>query len=206
MNRIPALLSAPLLLALSVTAWSQQPASTQTKAEHAIHVCNACHGEGGNSSNPKFPKLAAQPRLYLAEQLKKYRSQARADSSPEGYMWGIAALLEDETIAGLADYYASQKPVPGKPGRETLMAQGKKIFQEGIPAQQVKPCTECHGDAGQGEAQFPRIASQHADYIVKQLQLFNTKLRPHGKVMKDHISSRLNPQQMQAVAAYLQAK
>lgn len=206
MNKSFALLAAPLLVVLSGTAWSQQPASNQSTAEHAIHVCNACHGEGGNSTNPKFPKLAAQQRLYHAEQLKKYRSQARSDASPEGYMWGIAAMLDDETIAGIAEYYASQKPVPGKPGRETLMAQGKKIFQEGIPAQQVKACTECHGDAGQGEAQFPRIASQHADYTVKQLKLFNTKLRPHGKVMKDHIASRMNPQQMQAVAAYLQAR
>ncbi|HSD60000.1 MAG TPA: c-type cytochrome [Burkholderiales bacterium] len=206
MNKSLALLAAPLLLALSGTAWSQQPAPTQNTPERAIHVCNACHGEGGSGSNPKFPKLAAQQRLYLAEQLKKFRSQARADSSPEGYMWGISALLEDETIAGLAEYYASQKAVPGKPARETLMAQGKKIFQEGIPAQQVKPCVECHGDAGQGDAQFPRIASQHADYLVKQLKLFNTKLRPHGKVMKDHIASKMNPQQMQAVAAYLQAR
>lgn len=195
-----------LLLALAGAARGQQPASTQTTADRAIHVCNACHGEGGNSTNPKFPKLAGQPRLYHAEQLKKYRSQARSDASPEGYMWGIAAMLEDETIAGIADYYAAQKPAPGKPGRENLMAQGKKIFEQGVPAQQVKPCVECHGKDGEGEAQFPRIASQHADYLVKQLKLFNTKLRPHGKIMKDHIASKLNPQQMQAVAAYLQAK
>ncbi len=200
-----ALAAAPLLMALAATALARDPGCDQTIVDHAIHVCNACHGEGGNGGNAKFPKLAAQPPLYLAEQLKKFRSQARADSSPEGYMWGISALLEDETIAGLAEYYAAQKPAPGKPARESLMAQGKKIFQEGIPSQQVKPCKECHGDAGQGQAQFPRIASQHADYVVRQLKLFNTKVRPHGKVMKDHIASRLNPQQMQAVAAYLQA-
>lgn len=204
MKRVFALAAAPLLLAYAAASWAQQP--TQSTVERAIHVCNACHGENGNSTNPRFPKLAAQPRLYTAEQMKKYRSQARADTSPEGYMWGISALMEDETIAGIADYYSTQKPVPGKPGRDTVMAQGRKIFQEGIPAQQVKPCTECHGDKGQGDAQFPRIASQHADYLVKQLKLFNTKVRPHGKVMKDHIASRLNPQQMQAVATYLQAQ
>jgi cytochrome c553 len=201
-----ALAAAPLLMALAAAAWGQQPASTQTTVDRAIHVCNACHGENGNSSKPRFPKLAAQQPLYLAEQIRKFRSQARSDTSPEGYMWGISALLEDDTIKGIADHYASQKAVPGKPARETLMAQGKKIFQEGIPAQKVKPCVECHGDNGEGDAQFPRIASQHAEYLVKQMNLFNTKVRPHGKVMKDHISSRMNPQQMQAVAAYLQAR
>jgi cytochrome c553 len=200
------LAAAPLLMALAAAAWGQQPASTQTTVDRAIHVCNACHGENGNSSKPRFPKLAAQQPLYLAEQIRKFRSQARSDTSPEGYMWGISALLEDDTIKGIADHYASQKAVPGKPARETLMAQGKKIFQEGIPAQKVKPCVECHGDNGEGDAQFPRIASQHAEYLVKQMNLFNTKVRPHGKVMKDHISSRMNPQQMQAVAAYLQAR
>ena len=206
MKRAFALAAAPLLLALATAASAQPPDAGQSTVDRAVHVCNACHGEGGNGGNPNFPKLAAQQRLYHAEQLKKYRSQARSDASPEGYMWGIAAMLEDETIAGLAEYYAKQKPVPGKPARGSLMAQGKKIFQEGIPAQQVKACRECHGDAGEGQAQFPRIASQHADYLVKQLKLFNTKLRPHGKIMKDHISSRMNPQEMQAVAAYLQAK
>jgi cytochrome c553 len=201
-----ALAAAPLLLAIAASAWGQQPASAQTTVDRAIHVCNACHGENGNSKNPKFPKLAAQQRLYIAEQIKKFRSQARSDSSPEGYMWGISALLEDETIAGIADYYAAQKPVPGKAARPTLMAQGRKIFEKGIPAQKVKPCTECHGNNGEGEAQFPRIASQHADYLVKQLKLFNTRVRPHGKVMKDHVASKLNAQEMEAVAAYLQAE
>jgi cytochrome c553 len=200
-----ALVAAPLLVAFATASWGQQPA-TQTTVERAIHVCNACHGENGNSTNPRFPKLAAQPRLYTAEQMKKYRSQARADTSPEGYMWGISALLEDETIAGIADYYSQQKPVPGKAARPTLMAQGKKIFEEGIPAQKIKPCTECHGKNGEGEAQFPRIAGQHAEYLVKQLKLFGTKVRPHGKVMKDHIASKLNAQEMEAVAAYLQSK
>lgn len=200
-----ALAAAPLLLAFATASWGQQ-STGQSTVDRAIHVCNACHGENGNSTNPKFPKLAGQQRLYTAEQMKKYRSQARADTSPEGYMWGISALLEDETIAGIADYYSTQKPVPGKPARPTLMAQGKKIFEEGIPAQKVKPCTECHGKNGEGDAQFPRIASQHADYLVKQLKLFNTKVRPHGKVMKDHIASRLNAQEMEAVAAYLQSK
>ncbi|HET9699913.1 MAG TPA: c-type cytochrome [Burkholderiales bacterium] len=200
-----ALAAAPLLLAFATASWGQQSAG-QSTVDRAIHVCNACHGENGNSSNAKFPKLAGQQRLYTAEQMKKYRSQARADTSPEGYMWGISALLEDETIAGIADYYSTQKPVPGKAARPTLMAQGKKIFEEGIPVQKVKPCTECHGKNGEGDAQFPRIASQHADYLVKQLKLFNTKVRPHGKVMKDHIASRLNAQEMEAVAAYLQSK
>lgn len=205
MKMTSALVAAPLLVAFATASWGQQPA-TQTTVERAIHVCNACHGENGNSTNPRFPKLAAQPRLYTAEQMKKYRSQARADTSPEGYMWGISALLEDETIAGIADYYSQQKPVPGKAARPTLMAQGKKIFEEGIPAQKIKPCTECHGKNGEGEAQFPRIAGQHAEYLVKQLKLFGTKVRPHGKVMKDHIASKLNAQEMEAVAAYLQSK
>lgn len=181
-------------------------AAEQTLVERAIHVCNACHGEGGVSTSPAYPKLAGQPALYSQEQLKKFRSQGRSDSSPQGYMWGISALLDDATIAGLADYYAEQKAVPGKAGDPKLSAQGKQIFEKGIPAKGIPACTQCHGQNGEGASVFPRIASQHAEYTVRQLNEFNTKLRPHGTVMKDNVAKKMTAAEMKAVAAYLQSK
>ncbi len=191
---------------LAILGTSSLPAAEQTLVERAIHVCNACHGEGGVSASPAYPKLAGQPALYTQEQLKKFRSQGRSDSSPQGYMWGISALLDDATITGLAEYYAEQKAVPGKAGSPKLMAQGKQIFEEGVPAKGIPACTQCHGRSGEGASVFPRIASQHAEYLVRQLNEFNTKLRPHGTVMKDNVVKKMTADEMKAVAAYLQAK
>lgn len=174
--------------------------------ERAIHVCDACHGEGGDSKKPDMPKLAGQPAIYLADQMRAFRAQKRSDSTAQAYMWGISALLEESTIEGLAEYYETQKSTPGKPGKAALMEKGRRIFEEGIPGSKVRPCTRCHGDDGEGESVFPRIAGQHAEYIVRQLKEFGTKLRPHGVIMAKRVVETMTEDEMQAVAAYLQAK
>jgi cytochrome c553 len=193
-----------LLLAPAGLAWGEPAVIPGSKVERAVHVCDACHGEGGNSPIGVFPRLAGQQAGYTAEQLKHFRSQKRADSSPQAYMWGISALLDDETIDGLAQHYAAQRPAPGKPGDPVLVERGKKIFMAGIPERNISACASCHGESGQGAAVFPRIAGQHADYIVRQMQEFRTKLRPHG-VMGQQIVKTMSDQEMRAVAAYLQA-
>lgn len=170
----------------------------------ARQVCSNCHGIDGNSVSPNFPKLAAQPREYIVAQLKGFRSHRRAD--PEGfeYMWGISRSLSDHQIKGLAAYFSAQKSVSPGPGNPKLIAEGRTIFDSGLPAKGVPPCSTCHGDHGQGNGQFPRIAYQHSDYVIKQLTVFQrTNQRPDGVAMKA-ITHALNDEDMQAVAAYLQ--
>jgi cytochrome c553 len=120
-------------------------------------------------------------------------------------MWGISALLTDEQIEGFADYYAAQSPAPGKSTQPKLEAAGKLIYEKGLPAKGVLPCKQCHGDNAEGAAGFPRLAGQRADYVLKQLQAFRTPLRPHGVVMKNEIAA-MTPQQLKAVAAYVQSR
>ena len=68
--------------------------------------CDRCHGPGGNSMRPEVPALAGQRPEYLATALKAYRTGVR--SSPE--MAAMTSILTAEDIAGLATYYANQKP------------------------------------------------------------------------------------------------
>jgi cytochrome c553 len=52
---------------------------------------------------------------------------------------------------------------------------------------------------------FPRIAGQHADYVMKQLLVFQrTDQRPEGAIMKT-VAHNLTAQDMRNVAVYLQA-
>ena len=63
----------------------------------------------------------------------------------------------------------------------------------------------CHGVAAQGDGQFPRLAGQHADYVIKQLVVFQqTEQRPAGAMMKA-VTHDLRPQDMRAVAMFLQS-
>ncbi|AMP00097.1 cytochrome c family protein [Collimonas arenae] len=171
----------------------------------ALQVCSNCHGVQGVSVSPNFPNLAAQSQPYLVEQLKSFKSHGRSDPAGFEYMWGISARLSDEQINGLAAYFSSQPPASGKPGEPALLNEGRKIFAQGIVASNTPACAGCHGAHGEGIQQFPRLAGQHADYIVKQLMVFQrTDERPEGAMMKG-ITHELTPQDMRNVAAYVES-
>jgi len=176
----------------------------------AQQVCSICHGMEGNSVNPNFPRLAGQQPAYFTAQLTQFRSHNRSDPAGSEYMWGLSRSLTDEQIAGLAAYYAAQRPAaPAAPGAPdpaaaTLVAEGQAIFEKGIADAKIPPCAACHGAKAQGNEAFPRLAHQHADYLMKQLMVFQrTDERPEGSVMKT-VAHDLTPRNIEAVALYLQ--
>lgn len=169
-------------------------------------VCSNCHGVTGTSRSPNFPNLAAQQPAYVIAQLESFRAQSRTDPAGFEYMWGLSRHLSDGQIRELAAYYAAQTPKPqpleGNPGR---IAAGKAIFEHGFPDRSVPPCGSCHGPDGAGQAAFPRLAGQHADYVFKQLTIFQrTNQRPEGAVMKT-VAHSLTSEDIQNVAAYVQS-
>lgn len=170
----------------------------------AITVCGTCHGPTGNSTQPKYPRLAGQNANYLAAQLKAFRSQARGDPDAISYMWGMAAELDDDTIAALAAYYAAQKPEASPDGNAAAIARGREIYQHGIPAEGVPACSSCHGEDAHGMQDFPRLAGQRAQYILKQLGSFQSNMR---KVAVMHgVAQNLRLPEMESVAAFLEAQ
>ena len=172
----------------------------------AQQVCANCHGAGGNAVSPNFPNLAGQRAEYIAAQLKVFRSHDRRDPAGFEYMWGLSRSLTDQQIDGLARYYAEQ-PLRRQPleGRAERIASGKAIFEGGLAAKQVPACASCHGSRAQGNGAFPRLAGQHADYIAKQLDVFQrTDERPEGAVMKV-IAHSLDRADIANVADYVQS-
>jgi len=168
-----------------------------------VETCGTCHGINGRSVSPTFPNLAAQQAPYIEAQLKAFKDQSRADPDAQAYMWGMASQLSDTMITALAGYFAAQPAAPVRGGNSALIAQGKRLFEEGVPARQIPPCASCHGAHAEGMAVFPRLAGQHAPYLLKQLLVIQSVLRTapvmHG-VIKD-----LTKDQMQAVVAYLES-
>src|SRR6202521_3654542 len=171
--------------------------------QKTVETCGTCHGVNGRSVAPTFPNLAAQQAPYIELQLKAFKDQSRADPDAQAYMWGMASQLSDAAISALAGYFAAQPAAPGRGGNSALIGQGKHLFEEGVPARQIPPCASCHGAHAEGRAVFPRLAGQHAPYLLKQLIVIQSVLRTapvmHG-VIKD-----LTKDQMLAVVAYLES-
>jgi len=191
-----------LMAADATLAQEIRPEVAQAAASLAATTCSTCHGTAGRSTSPNFPNLAAQTAPYLEAQLKAFRDQTRADPDAQAYMWGMASQLSDETIAAIAAHYAAQTGAPGHGGDAGLTSRGKVIFQQGVPDRAIVACATCHGDHAQGNGPIPRLAGQHAPYLLKQMLVIQSVLRlapvMHG-VIKD-----LSREQMQAVAAYLE--
>jgi cytochrome c553 len=170
----------------------------------ALQVCSNCHGVDGNTTSPNFPNLAGQQKTYFVAQLKEFRGHNRLDPAGFEYMWGLSRSLTDGQIESLAAYYAAQIPKKSAQSDVKLAQEGREIFEKGVTAQNIPPCSACHGDRGQGNDTFPRLAYQHADYVYKQLMVFQrTDERPEGSIMKT-IAHGLTEQNMRTVAEYVQ--
>jgi cytochrome c553 len=171
----------------------------------AITLCGTCHGPQGNSTQPKYPRLAGQNAQYLVAQLKAFRAQTRGDPDAIGYMWGMASELDVSTIYALAQYYAEQQPLPSAAGRDAaLVTRGRAIYEQGIPSEGVPACSSCHGPDAHGLQEFPRLAGQHAQYVLKQLASFQSNMR--NVAIMHGVAQNLRLSEMQAVAAYLEAQ
>src|SRR5580693_2374488 len=117
----------------------------KTVLRKTVETCGTCHGVNGRSVSPTFPNLAAQLAPYIETQLKAFKDQSRADPDAQAFMWGMASQLSDDKISALAAYFSAQPATPGHPGNVKLIAQGKTLFDEGVPARGIPPCASCHG-------------------------------------------------------------
>tara|TARA_Y100000588_G_scaffold338115_1_gene379950 strand:- start:102 stop:575 length:474 start_codon:yes stop_codon:yes gene_type:complete len=96
-----------LIFVVIVWGWDTEVAWGQGSAEagkQKAMMCAGCHGIDGNSTNPRYPKLAGQHELYLVNALRAYQTGLRKHPS----MKMLVAHLSDEDTEDLAAYYAGQ--------------------------------------------------------------------------------------------------
>lgn len=95
-------------------------------------------------------------------------------------------------------------PARGHTDDPVLVAKGKELFDKGVPDRGVPAHMACHGADAARTGDFPRLAGQHAKYVIKQLNYIQSLVRTapvmHG-IVKD-----LTPDEIRAVAAYVQSK
>jgi cytochrome c553 len=176
------------------------PVEKNTVAQITSTVCAACHNADGNSVITLNPKLAGQHPEYLVKQLTEFKSGKRANA----VMSGMAAMLSDEDMKGVAAYFSNQNLVLGKAKTNGAGSLGEKIYRGGIASTNVPACAACHGANGAGiPKQFPRLGGQHSDYTLAQLRTFRTGERANAPMMMA-IATKMTDSEMAAVADYIQ--
>lgn len=198
------LLASALLSACSGVDKYRENLNTSLSGKEIVSkTCAACHNSDGNSISPQFPKLAGQQKDYLLAQLADFKGHQRSDGDGVQYMWGLARLTSVQSNE-IADYFSTQKTKSSTVKADpALVSRGEKIFKEGIASAGVPACAACHGERAAGVGEIPRLAGQHAEYMTKQIEIFQkTDQRPRGVAMKA-ITHQLSQQDIKDVTAYL---
>lgn len=191
---------ATLVAFISIT--SAHAAGDPAKGQAIVgKTCAACHGFDGNSFLPANPSLAGQHEEYLFKQLTEYKSGARSNA----VMAGMVANLSADDMRNLAAYYAAQAPKQMSAKDKDLVAQGRKLYRGGNPSNGIAACAGCHSPNGAGiPAQYPRLASQHADYVAAQLKAFRAGDRANDpNEMMRATAIKLTDKEIAALAEYI---
>lgn len=168
-----------------------------------LELCSACHGKDGIAAQKIWPNLNGQSKHYLIQQLHAYKNDTRVSPLMSPY----AKMLKTEDIIELSTYYAKLTNT-SKPQHSKKNKLGEQIYRQGLGQKRLPACSACHGPSalGNDSAKFPKLAGQHHDYLLLELQAFKEGSRQTdlNHVMHD-IASRLSAKEMTAVCEYLES-
>lgn len=158
--------------------------------------CEGCHGKNGVSTDPTIPSLAGQHKIYTSRELRAFKTTTRVNAT----MNQIAGGLTEREISALASYYQTLKPMTNHGGSSSAVQDG-----DGFSLSQGKVsyafCQGCHGPRGSGNEANPRIAGQHAAYLIQQLEAYKEGARK-SPIMSG-IASALTDDEIQNLAEYM---
>lgn len=165
------------------------PERGRAKAE----ACQSCHGETGKSELEATPSLAAQPEMYLFNQLFLFREGLRQTETMTPFVQG----LTDEDLQDLAAFFSRQKLAPvAAAGDPKLVARGAELSQKLY-------CGTCHLPGYVGRAQMPRLAGQREDYLLIALQQYQANQRAGIDTSMIAVLYGLSGDDLAALAHYL---
>jgi len=162
-------------------------------APRKAQACTACHGPGGNSTDPAMPSLAGQPAQFISLQLFMFREGNRKDPQ----MSPMASSLSNADMNELAAYFSRQKPAAAS--HETASenaAAGRRLSEQ-------HHCVQCHGPALLGLQHIPRLAGQQFAYLRTQLRGFKAKTRADFDGNMTSAAELLSEKDIEILADYL---
>ena len=202
-----ALQAALLAIAVADPARADDPhAASPGSVQAKLGYCKDCHGPSAQGYRGYFPipRLAGQQTQYLENQLRAFIEHRRTNN----VMFNVAHALSPSMISALAADFRELDPAPVGGAPRQLVAEGKRIFEDGVPDANVAACAACHGPDASGTGEIPRLAGQLYPYLVKELTNWGKErgqnpARPDTSAIMSPVAHSLTKAQTEAVAAYV---
>jgi cytochrome c553 len=191
----------PKLVILAILG-SPVPSWAGSSIAASVRNCTWCHGTGAQGYTVA-PRLAGQRSLYIESQLRGYAAHIRDNPLSKQYMWSAAANLRTDAVRELADYFASLPPKTAHDGHWALAERGQAIYLQGIPEANIVACLACHGPAGQGVREIPRLGGLSYFYLKRRLQEWGQGYHSAVGSPMPLVASTLGPDDVEALASYL---
>jgi cytochrome c553 len=196
---------AVLAIAVTAGARAQDKSVSKQEVQAKFEYCQTCHGVSGQGFRGAFPipRLAGQQPEYIENQLKAFIEHRRINP----VMFNVAHVLTPAMLEALTTKFRDLDPKPLGGAPKDHIAEGKEIYEKGL-GRDVPPCASCHGPAAKGDGQFPRLAGQLNDYVIKKLTNWDKergqdKANVDTSIIMQPIAHNLTQSQIAAVAAYL---
>ena len=200
------LLTVVLVLGFSAIGHAQGVVvHTRGGLEAKLEYCKTCHGLSGQGYLGYFPmpRLAGQQPEYIEAQLRAFIERRRTNP----IMFNVAHVLSPSMLSALATHFKNLDPKPFGGGPKGSLAEGRRIFEEGLPEANVPACSACHGATGKGQNEIPRLAGQVYQYTVGQLTGWKKERGQGSSIDTSAIMAptahNLTRAQVEAVAAYV---
>lgn len=163
-----------------------------------FQYCAACHQpDGSGNSEQNIPLIAGQHYSVLLEQLAHFRANERT----EPRMGGFASkhyLTGPQDMADVAAYVATLEPRPTtQVGPTAALEAGAAVY--------ARECSRCHGAQAEGRdpLRAPRLAGQHYQYLVLQMQAMKTGERIRRSWDHTRMLGELSAEELGGIAAHL---
>lgn len=197
MSKVLSVVAASLL----ATTMSVSASSIPEKAG----VCSGCHGHDGMGQANIAPMIAGLNANYLNSQIELFLSGERQNA----VMQGMAQEVSDPSVRKeVLEYYANLPSYeftnPEKRGDQAnILSPYRKLIFQGDWDRNIPACATCHGASGMGVDKFPRLASQHADYLKAQLMAWKNGTRSGDPLnMMSTIAKNLTDKEIENLSYY----
>lgn len=161
--------------------------------ERLFATCAACHGpDGAGDADRWVPRIGGERFSIIVRQLIDYRHGKRRDermlaNSAQHRLEDLQAIAD---VAGWVSHLSPPAPARGEPG--PYFDLGRQLYSA--------RCAGCHGERGEGKAGAPRLANQHAAYVVRQIRDTVDGRRPDLSAAHERLFPNLDSREIDGLA------
>ena len=163
-----------------------------------FQICVVCHGgDAAGNPNGSVPAIAGQHYQVIIKQIVDFRHARRWDLRMERFV-DEHNLRRPQDVADVADFVAHvPRAWPVTIGSGEFLPAGTDAY--------IARCASCHGASGVGSNtnRIPRIAGQHQQYLVRQMQDAADGRRPNMSAAHIVTLRRMTYAEIQGIADYL---